>query len=352
MSALQAPVTADWLPAVAGVASRVVVLVLDGFGWDIRQQHPEHLPELTAMEGSAITCAAPSTTATGLPSITTGLTPAEHGLLGYRIGLEQGVLNVLRWRMDGGRKGPPAVDLQAVQAFGGRRLPTVVRGEFLGTGFTDAHLGGADLRGWQTPAVLRTHVAGALAEGARVVYAYYDGIDKVAHAHGLSGPAFTAELADADRLVGELLDLLPADGALVVMADHGHVAVGPEQMVSTAAVDRLVRRHAGESRFRSLYARPNKQEELLKACLDAYGETTWVFSREELFDDGWLGPVGPAHHRRRIGDVVLAPFADIGFSDPATPREDEMASRHGSLTRAEMMVPLLAAAGRERAPGG
>ena len=343
---LQAAAAPDWMPAAAAAANRVVVLVLDGLGWALRQRYASILPTLSGMEGVPITCAAPSTTATGLPCITTGLTPAEHGLLGYRIGLEQGVMNVLGWRMDGGRRGPEATTLQPVPAFGGKPVPIVVKAEFQGTGFTDAHLSGADLRGWQTTAVLRAQVAGALDEGARVIYAYYDGVDKVAHAHGLSGAAFEAELADTDRLVGELLDRIPRDGALVVTADHGHVAVGPSAIVSTDGVDRWVRRIAGESRFRSLYARTNKADDLLHACRDLYGDRAWVFSREELFDDGWLGPGGPPHHRRRVGDVVLAPFADIGFSDPATPREDEMASRHGSLTEDEMLVPLLAAPGR------
>lgn len=343
---LQAATVPTWMPGIAAAASRVVVLVLDGLGWTMRDDNAAHLPTIAAMGGRAITCGVPSTTATGLPSITTGLTPAEHGLLGYRIGLERGVLNVLTWRLDGGAKGPAAGDLQPVQAFKGRPVPTIVRAEFEGTGFTKAHLGGAPLAGWQTPAVLRTHLAHALAEDARVVYVYYDGIDKVAHAHGLTAPAFTAELADTDRLVGELLALIPADGALVVTADHGHVEVGPDGVVSTEAVDHLLRRRAGESRFRSLWARPNKQKDLWAACADTYGDKAWVFTREELFDDGWLGPGGPAHHRRRVGEVVLAPFASIGFADPATPREDKMRSRHGSLTEDEMMVPLLAAQGR------
>ncbi|MGI9016539.1 MAG: alkaline phosphatase family protein [Euzebya sp.] len=343
--ALQAAVTPAWMPEIASYANRVVVLVVDGLGWEIRQNQAKHLPTIAAMQGGAITCAVPSTTATGLPCITTGLTPSEHGLLGYRVGLEQGVLNVLRWRLDGGRKGPVATDLQPVPAFAGRPVPIVVKAEFAGTGFTDAHLGGAPFHGWQTPAVLRAQVGAALATDARVIYVYYDGVDKVAHAHGLSGPALEMELADTDRLVAELLAIIPTDGALVITADHGHVAVGPGGIVSTEPVSQLVRRTAGESRFRSLYATPNKQKELLTACTDSFGDQAWIFSREELFDDGWLGPGGPAHHRRRIGDVVLAPFADIGFADPATPREDDMLSRHGSLTPAEMMVPLLAAFG-------
>jgi hypothetical protein len=343
---LTAATAPGWLPPAAAWAARVVVLVVDGLGWEVRRRNVHLLPTIGAMEGGAITSAVPSTTATGLTSITTGLAPAEHGLLGYRIGLDDGVLNVLRWRLDGGRKGPTPADVQPVPAFGGRPLPIVVRAEHEGTGFTEAHLAGGAFRGWQTPAVLRVQVAGALQAGARVVYAYYDGLDKVAHAHGLAGAAFEAELADVDRLVAELLDVIPADGALLLTADHGHVAVGPAAVVGTEAVDGLVRRRSGESRFRSLYARPGKQAALLEACREAYGDRAWVFSREELFDDGWLGPGGPAHHRRRLGDVVLAPFADIAFADPATPKEDELESRHGSLTAAEVLVPLVAAPGR------
>jgi hypothetical protein len=346
MPAIRGATAPPWLPEVAAYANRVVLLVLDGLGWEMRRDNADLMPTIAGMEGAPITCAAPSTTATGLPCLTTGLTPAEHGLIGYRMGVDQGVLNVLQWRLDGGRRGPDPKELQPVAAFDGKPLPTVVRSEFQGSGFTDAHLGGADLRGYQTIAVLRTQVANALREDARVVYAYYDGVDKVAHAHGLSGPSFTAELADTDLLVSALLDVIPSDGALVITADHGHVAVGRSGIIETTAVDPLVRRMAGESRFRSLWARPNKQADLLDACRQAYGDTTWVFSRDELFDDGWLGPGGPAHHRRRVGDVVLAPFADIGFGDPATPREDDMMSRHGSLTSAEMLVPLLAAPGR------
>ena len=343
---LQSPTPPDWLPDVAAAASRVVVLVLDGLGWTMLRDHADRMPTLAGMDGGHITCAAPSTTAAGLPSITTGLTPAEHGLLGYRIGLDAGVLNVLAWRLDTGKRGPEPDTIQPHPSFGGRTVPVVVKAEFEGSGFTGAHLPGNSMRGWQTPAVLREQVRIALAEDARVVYAYYDGIDKVAHPHGLHGPYFTAELGDTDRLVSELLDIVPRDGALVVTADHGHVEVGPDQIREVDVDSRLVRRLAGESRFRSVYARTNKQKALYEACMEAHGEESWVFTREELFDDGWLGVGGPVHHHRRVGDVVLAPFADIGFADPATPRENNMASRHGSLTEREMLVPLLAAPGR------
>jgi hypothetical protein len=53
--------------------------------------------------------------------------------------------------------------------------------------------------------------------------------------------------------------------------------------------------------------------------------------------------------RRRIGDVILAPKGSSAFVDPDLPNEANLVGTHGSLTAAEMFVPLIAARGRGRA---
>ena len=67
--------------------------------------------------------------------------------------------------------------------------------------------------------------AASCAAGEPFVYAYYGGVDKIAHECGF-GDFYDAELRAADRLVGDLLDVLPAGAALLVTADHGQVDVG------------------------------------------------------------------------------------------------------------------------------
>ena len=49
---------------------------------------------------------------------------------------------------------------------------------------------------------------------------------------------------------------------------------------------------------------------------------------------------------RRLGDVALMPHAPVGFVDPTLPRERNLVGAHGSLTAAEMLVPLVAGRGR------
>ena len=67
----------------------------------------------------------------------------------------------------------------------------------------------------------------------------------------------------------------------------------------------------------------------------------WVRTREQIVADGWLGGVPSAAVASRMGDVVLAPFTPTAFLDPADTGELRLEARHGSLTPAEMLVPLL-----------
>ena len=109
---------------------------------------------------------------------------------------------------------------QPFRPFLGESVPVVSRADLEGTAFTAAHLRGSRPHGWRTMSGLPVTVSHLVASGEPFVYAYYDGIDKVAHASGF-GDHYDAEVAAADRLVADLLDRLPVGAALVVTADHG-----------------------------------------------------------------------------------------------------------------------------------
>ena len=85
------------LPSEVVSAPRCVVLVLDSLGWVQLQERPDRAPTLHAMAGSSATTSAPSTTATALTTISTGVPPGEHGVVGYRFPAGGAVMNALRW---------------------------------------------------------------------------------------------------------------------------------------------------------------------------------------------------------------------------------------------------------------
>ncbi len=87
-------------------------------------------PTLGVGDRGPITSVAPTTTATALTSLTTGVPPADHGIVGYRLRVDLDdspvagpgeVMNVLRWRTGRGdmRRQLPPPQFQPVPPFGG-----------------------------------------------------------------------------------------------------------------------------------------------------------------------------------------------------------------------------------------
>jgi hypothetical protein len=333
-----------WMPGVVAGATQIVLLVLDGLGWQQLEERSPLAPTLTSGIGSAITSVAPSTTATALTSLVTGRPPAEHGVVGYRVAYGNEIMNILQWSIGGvdARVRVPAPVFQPCDVFPGspETVRVVTRYDYASTGFTAAHLGNSELHAWHTLAGLVTGVRALVQGGARFVYAYYEGIDKVAHARGL-GEYYDDELRDVDRLVGDVLGVLPPGAALVVTADHGQVEVGGSVEVLGGDVMEGVSLISGEGRFRWLHAKPGATAAVAEAARDTFGGVAWVRTRDEVVEEGWLGGVPSTAVSPRLGDVVLVPFTPTAFLDPADTGELRLLARHGSLTPAEMLIPLL-----------
>ena len=330
-----------WMPTEAAEANQVVLLLLDGLGWNQLVDRWHLAPNLAAMHGGPITSVAPTTTATALTSVSTGLAPGEHGIVGYRMALGSEVLNVLRWSTDrDARKKHPPEAFAVTSPFGGHRPPVVTKAEFERSGFTSAHLSDTRFRGYRTISGL-VHEVGQIARDEPFAYAYYDGIDKVSHAYGL-GAHFDAEVSFADRLVGDVFNTLPRGAALVVTADHGQVDTGGIVTELDPSVMANVSMQSGEGRFRWLHARGGRDAALLKAAAECHGDEAWVHSKAELVEEGWFGPVVTAEASARLGDVALVAKGTATFHDPADSGPYELIGRHGSMTADEIYVPLLA----------
>ncbi len=334
-----------WFPEPAREARQTVLLVLDGLGWHQLQARQALAPVLVGMAGGAIDAVAPTTTATALTSITTGLTPGEHGVVGYRMAIHGEVLNVLRWSTPGGdaRRRLMPGQVQPIRPFLGSSVPVVGKAELATSGFTEAHLAGVRHLPWRLSSSLPVEVRRLVAAGEPFVFAYYDGIDKIAHERGL-GEHYDAELRATDRLVADLLAALPNDVVLLVTADHGQVEV-PEVLPLAPEAVRLSRLLSGEGRFRWLHARPGAAADVLAAATSAHADRAWVVPVQQVVDEGWLGPRLSDQVRARLGDVAVVARDAVSFDDPADTGPIRLICRHGSLTAAEVRVPLIGARG-------
>lgn len=333
----------DWMPEMLSHADQIVLLVLDGLGWDQLQSHAHIAPSIAGLDGRPITSVAPTTTATALTSIATGLTPGEHGVIGYRVVLGGEVVNMLRWTHDGAdrRRSQPPRDVQRYPAFLGETIPVVSPAELCFSAFSEAHLRGARPVGVRATSSLPLEIRRELADGQRFVYAYYGGVDRIAHERGF-GEFYDAELRDADRLVADVLAVLPPGAALLITADHGQVSVGDNIVMPTPDLLSCVSMQSGEGRFRWFHARRGARDDLLAIAQQDFADTGWVRTKEQLIDEHWFGPTVSPPIAARLGDVAVVAREPVSYHDPADSGPFELVCRHGSMTAAEVYVPLLA----------
>lgn len=337
----------NWFPQPLQDAERIVLLVIDGLGYEQLQHHAHIAPNLMSLVGGSITTIAPSTTASALTSLVTGASPAEHGIVGYRMDMGDSIMNSLRWWSDTRdlRKVHPPASVQPIPPFVGMTIPVVSRAELEGSAFTEAHLRGSRPCGWRAASSIVAQCASLISSGEKFVYAYYDGVDKIAHERGF-GAYYDAEIAATDWLVGSLLNTLPSGTTLAITADHGQVQVNDNVVHLSDDIKATLHHQSGEGRFRWLHAKRGQESELLQIATDSYSDIAWVASRDQVVEEAWLGPARGGRIadqvKRRLGDVALVPFTATTFDDPLDSGPFSLVCRHGSLTADEMFVPFLA----------
>ena len=337
----------NWFPQPLQNAERIVLLVIDGLGYEQLLRHAHIAPNLMSLVGGSITTIAPSTTASALTSLVTGASPAEHGIVGYRMDMGDSIMNSLRWWSDTRdlRKVHPPATVQPIPPFVGMTIPVVSRAELEGSAFTEAHLRGSRPCGWRAASSIVAQCANLISSGEKFVYAYYDGIDKIAHERGF-GAYYDSEIAATDWLVGSLLNTLPSGTTLAITADHGQVQVDDNVVHLSDDIKASLHHQSGEGRFRWLHAKRGQESDLLQIATDSYSDIAWVASRDQVIEEAWLGPARGGRIadqvKRRLGDVALVPFTATTFDDPLDSGPFSLVCRHGSLTADEMFVPFLA----------
>lgn len=329
-------------------ARRYVVLLVDGMGADLLATHHDlapHLSDMTSIPG--LTCAVPSTTATSLSCLGTGRSPGRHGIVGYTFrSPDGGVMNALSW--SGGDE-PEAMQPHATafEELAGRQVAvtSVCPARFERSGLTRATLRGPRFVGVrdEDDVEARAELAAEAARRAPVslTYVYERSLDHVGHGQGVASQQWQERLAWVDGLVAAIASRLPRDTVLVVTADHG--------MVDVTARSRLVAEDlpggldgvdviAGEPRLRQLYTEdPSAVARRWRALM---GERALVVEGREALAEGLFGPVDP-RMARRVGDVLVLARQDWAVMTTRMPQEFSLVGMHGSLTGAEMRVPLL-----------
>lgn len=337
-------------------ADRTCVFLVDGMGWELLRAHPQDAPFLTSLLGTSLagsgrplTAGFPSTTATSLASVGTGLPPGAHGLAGYTVAVpgKLRLMNQLRWQpwTDPHAWQPYPTVFQLAHAAGIETCQVSAPG-FAETPLTRVALSGGTFHGRLTGEERMDLAADRLAAADRtLVYTYYSELDGMGHRYGVDSDAWRGQLMRVDRLAERLAEQLPPRSVLYVTADHGMIDIAEEDRIDfdedwelRAGVALL----GGEARARHLYAVPGAAADVHAVWSEVVGHQMWVATREQAVEAGWFGPRVDDRVLGRIGDVVAVAHDDIAITAGRTePRESAMIGLHGSLAPGEQLVPLL-----------
>jgi len=356
-------------PPLKGPVEKVILLIIDGFGFhhllDLLQRFPDLYLHRLIERGRCIplTSVFPATTATALPTLCTGLTPQEHGMVGYRLYLKEisAITNMIRLTTERSAEAGSAVEAGIdVQRFLG--TPTL---------YAQLHQLGVD-----THVVLSRHIASSglssllydgnarlhpvvnlsdmlvvarrilqRTSGRAFVSLYWGGTDAIAHIHGPWTEEFAAELHTVDTAIARELEGQVGQALFIITSDHGFVPMEASDyrlIKDEPELSRnLVLPPVGEPRATYLYVREGKKRAMAEMIRERFGDELICLDAGSALEAGLFGQ-GPvkAEVADRIGDLLVI---SVGKTALFHPHKDAAMLKgvHGGLTAREMLVPLI-----------
>jgi hypothetical protein len=330
--------------ALRPVRSAIVVIV-DGLGainLSGAKAHARFLGQKLS-KASTISTVFPSTTAAALPSFTTGVSPGEHGMLGYRVRVpESGLMVNQLTGLDSIEIGEPwlrATPLYSEARQCGIRPVIVSKSRFTQSSLTKVIHAGADVVGAASIAQRCDEALAATQHSPSLVVLYISELDEIAHASGVGSHTWASKLEEVDaelaRLAGSVAPdvsvIMTADHGVLDIAPHGHVLYGenPETMTHIVGV-------GGEPRCLQLYLdAEHNVDSVARRWQEDFGDLAHVVSRTDIVASGWLGRVLPGN-LNRLGDVFVLARKEVVFFDfhEPTSKARNMIGHHGGISAA------------------
>lgn len=343
-------------------------VLIDGLGSDLWQRYRAEAPTLRRLE-SALThvrTVFPATTATALASLTTGLSPAEHGIVGYRglcVGGSQRreAINQLTGHPD---ISPETWPLVARTSQAQRRLIQIAPTKHVGSHLSRAlysDMASVEYRSRHDRVDTVARVLARRENNGAAVYLHLDDVDHAGHRDGPGSESWRHALAEVDGTVAAVMRRAPRGTRIHLTADHGMVHSPQSSCVDLADhpdLAGLVEVLAGDPRA-PIFALAGRDEEekarsaqrVAAVLAEITGGKTIPVAPATAVSSGLLGPAdlsGQSSQRRgellsRLGEMVVVCSGNVTVVDsrrwPAHHQREQ--GVHASLTPEESIVPYV-----------
>lgn len=339
------------LPEITGTPrkSHVALVILDGMGIDALKLLPEDA-FLKQRQAATLTSVFPSTTTAATNTLYSGLSPAEHGWLGWScyfkeyarlvdLFLDRDSYSLSRLTSSPARSLMPfeSVFPKIKAASPGAMTRAVFP-------FDPGPLGMDDLVVARTLDEAALAIRGRDAREAFTLF-YWTDPDDTMHHHGARCEKAVRVLKQLNGWAEALASRL-RDTTLIVTADHGLIDVTEVVWLNECPdiMRCLVMPPCVESRAASMFVKRGREREFERAFSETLGADFLLMTREEALARQLFGP-GRLHEKADdfLGDYLALATGTRAIYYQAVGAEPhgKMIGHHAGLTDEEMLVPLI-----------
>ena len=343
-------------------ARSIVLLVIDGLGYEHLQRSKSTAVTLHRHLSGRITSVFPTTTATAITTFLTGLAPQEHAITGWFIYFKEigSVTAVLPFRARSGGAGRETDDIDVAALVGhppvfdriDRQCYCLVPERIAKSHFNAAHMGRARVRTHTSLTQMFNTLRDLLTrDGAsKYIYAYWPQVDTLSHAHGIASSQVRTHLAQVDSAFRGFLRSIEGTGAaIVVTADHGVIDSDPGHRVELddhpLLAQTLMLPLCGDSRVAYCYVHPAHTDAFQHYVRSRLADRALLFRSRDLVSGSLFG-LGTPHPRllERIGHYTLIMKGNFTIKDWVLGEQHYThVGAHSGLSPEELYVPLIVA---------
>ena len=355
---------------------KVILFLVDALGYNQLRSVLRSEPNLIINElisrgrFAPLTSIFPSTTVAALTSLSTGLTPQEHGMLGFHLFLREyaTVADMIGFTpIHDGEHGrllrmglEPQKFLRAEtigQRLANAGIPSYV---LIKSIYKESPLskmfynGSKAVHGFVNSSDMFVTLKRLVTQNPderSCIMVYWDAIDSISHAYGANSEAFAAEVRNLsyslEREFMEQVDSqISGTTLLILTADHGQVTVPDNRLVRvdrhSKIRDNLLLPPTGDFRAAYLYAKQGKLDALRGYLADQLSDQIVAIPSSKALSSGLWG-YGDIHPQvpERMGNLVAIMRENYAFYSSVKEKPYYAGGKHGGLTPDEMLIPFL-----------
>lgn len=352
----------------------IILFLIDGLGFYQWGKFGNKFPLFKQIDKKGllkkITSVFPSTTATALNTINSGLTPAEHGLFEWTLYIKEidKTIETLPYKQIGKKKEPLPENIASEILFNFSTIyqklnkHNINSFSFLNKAYISSYSklsrkGSAPIDFLNfSDLVVKLKNQIIQNKGRNYFFVYWDKVDSLSHAYGPSNEAYQIELSKISHLfltqfIKKLDKKTKKQTLLIITADHGQIDVNPRETVYLNKDKKLINSlqkdqnkeiilPTGSARDVFLHIQENKLEETYKYLKEKLKNKADVIKTNEAITLGLFGGKVKPKFKTRLGNLIILPYKNYTIWRKYEDKKFKHFGHHGGLSKQEMLVPF------------